>query len=214
MTFNGSGGGLPPDVDSLPVALARLTDAGSIVGKARIFVGKWVSMLAMSFCPLSRTISFSAKRKSRQVMVFLFGGDISKRHALGGSLNNCIRFKSVLFSEDGTQILYAVYFHVNRIASVLHVLFMSYPTAVFRGIRTIILNAVNFVSKRAWRHVGNKCLERIVQAFTDGNSPAPVVFERRRVGIVASLFHIQPNGIERVWIFKWHNLNPFTVVTA
>lgn len=89
---------------------------------------------------------------------------------------------------------FALMFQMSVCAPISRLLHWRGPAAVVWRVRTVVVNAVNRVSRRwAWPHVSQKC-SKVKPLIADANA-APSIESTCRIG--ASLFHAYPSLILR-----------------
>ncbi len=81
-------------------------------------------------------------------------------------------------------------------ASIVHLLSMGRPSAIFGGIAQIIIHSIKRQPKGAFSHVGKKIIEAI-PAIANRYSSRAVIFERLSSWISASCSHFYPASICR-----------------
>ena len=203
---------LSPHVFCLPGIFAYPTNAGAFRRSACVLLSKLVAMFAMCHGHLFSAACLPAKSEAREIVMFVFCDTVGKRHALLDSMRNGVRFNSVFFRKHRYKISLAIDYYTDSVSSVLHVLFVRYPVAILRRIRSVIVDTVNFMACGARRHIGNKITERVEPSIADKNTPAAIVFKWLGVWVIASALHALPDIIKRVGGLKRHNFNPFLVV--
>jgi hypothetical protein len=100
-----------------------------------------------------------------------------------------------LSSPFGNSVRISVVGDKPIVSFIAKLRFMASPTAIFRGIRTIIVYAVKRPVWWASPHVMIKLFEGFAPRFTDGNSSPTVPTIVNREGISAASLHSLPNSV-------------------
>jgi len=179
------------------ISLACSTGSPSLWSDASISLRKLVTFIAMGGGTFFGYRRRSAKNKSRDVRSFLWRDNRFIVEPLGGSCNDGVGLHSSHFGK----IAYAIPRAFNRdpqgTAPIEHLLGFRSPSAVFRGIRTVVVDAVyGMLGRRARQHVLFK--EPIgLPPLADRNASSAVIGERLASLVVAALPHAKPDRIQR-----------------
>lgn len=83
--------------------------------------------------------------------------------------------------------------NVSIFASIVCLLFLREPSAIFWGVRAIVINSIKAVLRGgAFSHIGNKILKGILPSVANVNTSAAIMGIAFIVGIVAPLPHASP----------------------
>lgn len=87
------------------------------------------------------------------------------------------------------------------------------PSAIVRAVALVVIDAIKSVSLRARRHVLNKIPERVAPSLAHLNTSSAVIPEGDVLGVMATLDHLSPRPVQRVFGL-WHSWIVSPVVTG
>jgi hypothetical protein len=113
------------------------------------------------------------------------------------SAYNCTLIESEFANPLGHCLSSSVECHPSVVSFIVVLLLQCNPSAIFRRIRTIIVNAIQFgLRKGPISHICIKCRERIAPSFANVNASSAIIAVGMCVWIVAPLFHRMPYVID------------------
>ena len=114
---------------------------------------------------------------------------------------NGIREEIELVRPFGNGVGLAVVGNKPIVSFISYLGFMVCPAAIFRRIHSVIVNAVDGLSRLALPHIPIKFVKRVEPRVADGNTSSPVPVKVHRAWVGAARFHATPNrvfpGLER-----------------
>lgn len=112
-----------------------------------------------------------------------------------------VRNKIELASPFGNGVGLAVVGNKPIVSFIAYLGFMVCPAAIFRRIHSVIVNAVDGLSRLAPPHIPIKFVKRVEPGVADGNTSSPIPVKVRSAWVGAARFHAPPNrvfpGLER-----------------
>lgn len=199
----------------LPIPATRLASPGAAWASACVFFVPFMAAPTVGSCkPRSdangRTQSKPLAKNVSRFCVHDFGvGHSLPRSGLDG-----VRFHAGLFHKFAKKVFAPLNGNADSVAAVLHVFLVGHPSAIFRGVASVVVDAVKFAPLRPFSHVFGKGPKVRIPSFANLYASLAVVSKRLRVGVVAPLAHIRPCLVEVMFGFMVSHKDSYCDDTA
>jgi len=158
---------------------------------AKIVPGKRVSGLAVSLSPAKFGRFFDCGS--------VVGKFLSRKNFLNWKpsfdpADNGTAGDFQFYNPFGKSFFNPVVNEKSAISFIIGLFLLRCPAAIFRGVRTVIINPIKACSFGWIAHVGKKVFKGL-PLFANFYTSCAVIFKRLVGGVVASSFHMIPDGI-------------------
>ena len=135
-------------------------------------MAEFMSVHAMGPAALARPIGNTPVRQAGRIHPPCWVQHFIHGEANGRPLDDRVGFQTRPVGQFNGKVFFALDDHCARHPLVSLLLATARPSAVFRRVVTIIVNAVERVASRPFTHVGRKIGIGRAPAFADANSPS------------------------------------------
>jgi hypothetical protein len=191
-------------------SMAGSTPSPTLRRDTRIFFGEFMPSLAVRPVGLeflSALCNFPFVLIGHLVGDFLGGNALVKSKPAFRPVDNSVSLDPVFPEQFLSKVLLTLNSYPSVVSPVSLLLGACSPSAIFRGIGSIVVNSVEGVSIWARSHIGNKSVEVLLPSLTNVYPPCAVIRVAGMGGVIAALFHVLPSIVKWRYVLKRHGLS-------